>query len=65
VAPELIEDRWIGYGDGLETTPGCSADAVMVAVPKDTVLPRKPDCNSSPPAPASDKIKEWFKRLIH
>src|SRR6202044_836464 len=57
VAPELVEDRWIGYGDGLETTPGCSADAVMVSVPKDTVLPRKPDCISSPPAPVSDKIK--------
>jgi len=65
VAPELVEDRWIGYADGLETTPGCSADAVMVSVPKDTVLPRKPDCISSPPAPVSDKIKAWFNRIIH
>ena len=65
VAPELVEDRWIGYGDGLETTPGCSADAVLVSVPKDTVLPRKPDCIPSPPAPVSDKIKAWFKRIIH
>jgi penicillin-binding protein 1B len=65
VTPELVEDRWIGYGDGLETTPGCSADAVMVSVPKDTVLPRKPDCISSPPTPVSDKIKAWFNRIIH
>jgi penicillin-binding protein 1B len=64
VAPELVEDRWIGYGDGLETTPGCT-DAVMVSVPKDTVLPRNPNCISSPPAPVSDKIKEWFKRILH
>src|SRR6185437_10180320 len=27
VPPELVEDRWIGFGDGLETTPACSADA--------------------------------------
>jgi penicillin-binding protein 1B len=72
VPPELVEDRWIGFGDGLETTPACSADAVLVAVPKDTVLPAKPGCNSSPsgsvnspPSTASDKIKAWFKHIIH
>jgi penicillin-binding protein 1B len=65
VPPELLEDRWIGFGDGLETTPACSADAVLVAVPKDTVLPGKPDCSPSPPGKASDKIKAWFKSIIH
>ncbi|MGC1520198.1 MAG: transglycosylase domain-containing protein, partial [Steroidobacteraceae bacterium] len=65
VAPELVEDRWIGYLDGLETTPDCSPDAVLVSLPKDTVLPRKTDCISSPSAPVSDKIKAWFKRIIH
>jgi penicillin-binding protein 1B len=79
VPPELVEDRWIGFGDGLETTPACSADAVAVAVPKDTVLPGKPDCNSSsapahgggsptPPSPVkavSDKIKEWLQHIAH
>jgi penicillin-binding protein 1B len=65
VAPELLEDRWIGYGDGLETTAACSADAVLVSVPKDTVLPGKTGCNSSPPATAGDKIKAWLKQIIH
>jgi penicillin-binding protein 1B len=67
VPPELVEDRWIGYFDGLETTPACSADAVLVSVPKDTVLPGKPDCNanSSPPATMGDKIKAWFKHVTH
>jgi len=65
VPPELVEDRWIGYGDGLETTPACSADAVIVSVPKDTVLPSKPDCNSSPPATMGDKIKAWIKHITH
>jgi penicillin-binding protein 1B len=65
VPPELVEDRWIGFGDGLETTPACSADAVIVAVPKDTPLPGKPGCISSPPATASDKIKAWLKNIIH
>jgi penicillin-binding protein 1B len=65
VPPELVEDRWIGFGDGLETTPACSADAVAVSVPKDTALPSKPDCNSSPPGTVSDKIKTWLKNIIH
>ena len=31
VPPESVEDRWIGFDDGLETTPACSADAVLIA----------------------------------
>ncbi len=38
VPPELTEDRWIGFEDGMETTPACSADAVLVAVPRGTAL---------------------------
>src|SRR6202011_5348114 len=70
VAPELVEDRWIGFGDGLETSPACSADAVVVSVPKGTALPAKPDCSSvatgtSPTATMGDKIKAWFKKAVH
>jgi penicillin-binding protein 1B len=65
VAPELVENRWIEFSDGLETTPACSADAVVVAVPKDTVLPAKPGCNSSPPTSTGDKIKTWLKNIVH
>ncbi len=66
VAPDLTEDRWIGYGDGLETTPGCSADAVLIGVPKDAVLPVNPNCGNRPQQPtAGDKIKTWLKNLIH
>ena len=67
--PESVEDRWIGFADGLETSPECNPDAVAIAVPKGTVLPPKPGC--APASPVSpnvspgDKIKEWFKRLIH
>ena len=65
VAPELVEDRWVGYADGLETTPACSADAVLLSLPQGTALPGKPDCISSPPTSAGDKIKSWFKHLTH
>ncbi len=65
VAPDTLEDRWIGFGDGLETTPACSADAVLVSMPRDTALPAKPDCNPSPPASLGDKIKTWFKNAVH
>jgi penicillin-binding protein 1B len=70
VPPELVEDRWIDFGDGLETTPACSADAVMVSVPTGAALPPKPDCSSSPPRNSppgtmADKIKAWFKNIVH
>ena len=77
VAPEQVEDRWIGLNDGLETTPTCSSDAVIVAIPKDQALPGNPRCNPSsttpaaPPVPGAtapspgDKIKQWFKHLVH
>jgi penicillin-binding protein 1B len=70
VPPDTVEDRWIDFGDGLETPPACSADPVSIAVPKDTVLPRKADCtpssNSTTPKPStSEKIKTWFNHLIH
>ncbi|HXQ31553.1 MAG TPA: penicillin-binding protein 1B [Steroidobacteraceae bacterium] len=64
VAPESVEDRWIEYATGLETTPACSADAVAVAVPKGTLLPRKPGC--VPPFEATvDKLRTWLKNTIH
>jgi penicillin-binding protein 1B len=74
VPPELVEDRWIGFADGLETTPACSADAVMVSLPKDALIPAKPGCTParagasaaiSPTNSVSDKIKTWFKNIVH
>jgi penicillin-binding protein 1B len=70
VPPELVEDRWIGFWDGLETTPACSADAVLVSVPKGTPLPAKPGCSgaapgTSPSGSMGDKIKTWFKKIVH
>jgi penicillin-binding protein 1B len=70
VAPELVEDRWISFGDGLETAPACSADAVEISVPKGTVLPAKPGCSSlsvpaSPSGKFGDKIKTWLKNIVH
>jgi penicillin-binding protein 1B len=63
--PEQVEDRWIGFADGLETTPACSADAVAVAVPRGTALPASPGCYPSPPGTLTDKIKAWIKTTIH
>jgi penicillin-binding protein 1B len=70
VPPELVEDRWIGFGDGLETTPACSADAVSVSLPQGTALPAKPGCivaapGASPTGTMSDKIKAWVKHIVH
>ncbi len=68
VPPEGIEDRWIDFSDGLETTPACSADAVSVALPLGTVLPVKPGCHQAAAEPSggvTDKVKAWFKNIVH
>jgi penicillin-binding protein 1B len=69
VPQDAVEDRWIGFDDGLETTQACTPDAVLIAVPKDSVLPAKPACNTAAaPAPSNstgDKIKTWLKNLVH
>jgi penicillin-binding protein 1B len=67
VPPEMVEDRWIDFHDGLETTAECSADAVLIAVPKDTRLPPRPGCSQSPspPGKVSDKIKSWIDKVLH
>ena len=65
IAPDSTEDRWIGFDDGLETTPACSPDAVLIGVPKNTALPGNPRCNPSQPASVSEKIKSWFKSIAH
>jgi penicillin-binding protein 1B len=65
IAPDSAEDRWIGFDDGLETTPACSPSAVIIGVPKNTVLPRNPRCSPSQPPSVGDKIKSWFDRIVH
>ena len=65
IAPDSTEDRWISFDDGLETTPTCSPDAVLIGVPKNTALPGNPRCNPSQPASVGEKIKSWFKSIAH
>lgn len=65
VPPEFVEDRWIDFDDGLETNPSCSADAVLISIPKGTIIPARPGCDPSPNGRLGDKIKEWFKNVLH
>jgi hypothetical protein len=34
-------------------------------VPKDTQLPRNPSCLTTPKPSVGDKVKEWFKSIVH
>lgn len=65
VPPDQTEERWIEFGSGQETTPACSADAVLVAVPAGTALTGKPGCAASPSGTYADKIKEWIRSFVH
>jgi penicillin-binding protein 1B len=72
IPPDTVEDRWIGYFDGMETSPNCP-NAVQIAVPAGTALPANANCspatagapNPSPSPTAGDKIKQWLKNLVH
>jgi len=59
--PEQVEDRWIEFATGLETRPGCSPDAVAVALPRGAELPARAGCTPSPPGSITDKIRSWFR----
>lgn len=69
VLPELLEERWIEYGSGYETTPECSADAVPVALVKGVPLPPLPGCSAlAPPATGQgivERVKGWIDKVTH
>jgi hypothetical protein len=45
--PEAVEDRWIEYYSGLETSPYCSGSAVSMPFEVGTVLNPNPACPPS------------------
>lgn len=66
--PETLEDRWIEYRTGYETTPECSpGDAVQIAVVQGAALPPKPDCAALAPGAGGivDRVRNWFDRVTH
>ncbi|MCX7055647.1 MAG: penicillin-binding protein 1B [Proteobacteria bacterium] len=64
--PSEVEDRWIEFGSGLETRAGCSADAVLIAVPRGTTLPARSGCATQPPDSPSvvDRVKQWLEKSL-
>jgi penicillin-binding protein 1B len=63
-APPEVDERWIEFSTGLATSPGCSSDAVRVAVPRGAVLPAKAGCAESG-ASLADKVKSWLQKTLH
>ena len=58
--PESLADTWIEYPTGLRVEPGCSEDAVQIAVPVGTQLPVKSGCGG-----ALDTLVERAGRWLH
>ncbi|MEY2854258.1 MAG: hypothetical protein RL030_1390, partial [Pseudomonadota bacterium] len=50
--PEAVEDRWMEYYSGLETSPYCSGSAVSMPFAVGTVLDPSPTC---PPATTQEE----------
>jgi hypothetical protein len=68
--PEILENRWIEYYTGLETTPECSLDAIQVPIVQGVALPPRADCAAlglpagAQPGTAASGIVERVKDLF-
>jgi penicillin-binding protein 1B len=62
-APPELDERWVEFSTGLVTVPGCSADAVRVAVPRGAPLPAKAGCAASGESLA-DRVKSWLQKTL-
>ena len=63
--PADVEERWIEFSSGLATSPGCSSDAVSIAVPLGTTLPARSGCVLPAGGSATDRVKDWLQRTLH
>ena len=61
--PESLADTWIEYPTGLRVEPGCSEDAVQVAVPVGTQLPVKSGCGSALDT-LVERAGQWLRDLV-
>jgi penicillin-binding protein 1B len=64
VEPEGLEDRWIEFTTGADTTPAC-VDAVSVPIPHGMSVLNKPVCRPSAAEGSTGKMKEWHKTHSH
>jgi penicillin-binding protein 1B len=72
--PEILENRWIEYYTGLETTPECSLDAIQVPVVSGVPLTPRADCaglalpvgaqSSTPASGIVDRVKNLLDKVI-
>jgi penicillin-binding protein 1B len=63
--PTEVEDRWIEFSSGLATEPRCSADAVLVGVPRGTPLPTRQGCGQPAAESVVDRVKSWLQKTLH
>jgi penicillin-binding protein 1B len=63
--PTEVEDRWIEFSTGLATEPRCSGDAVLVGIPRGTVLPTKSGCGQPASENVVDRVKSWLQKTLH
>ncbi len=57
--PESMEDRWIDYYTGQETSPYCSGSALSLPFTVGTVLEPSPSC-----PPGATEGPSWFEKLF-
>ena len=59
--PPEVDERWIEFSTGLATSPGCSPDAVRVAVPKGLALAARSGCATGANDSLIDRVKSWLQ----
>ena len=63
--PEGLATTEIEYPTGLRVAPGCTDDAVEVAVPASADIPAKPGCVLPGLTTLIDRAHEWLRNLVH
>jgi len=63
--PTDVENRWIEFSTGLATKPGCSTDAIEVAVPHGLNLPARNGCGTQSSESVVDRVKSWLQQTLH
>jgi penicillin-binding protein 1B len=66
--PDSLTDVWIDYLTGLELEDGCkdnNKDAIRIAVPLSTQLPKKPGCIGAEQPGLAQRLGERLRGIIH
>ena len=62
--PESLEETWVEFPTGLGARPDCGEEPIAVAVPKGTIIPMLPACETTVFGEFGERAREWWRSII-